>query len=159
MYHEADHGDNDHILATADGGLVIFAQPAAFADPCEGSFDTPAHRLHLKGLLSRRRMNDGQRHAKPRADVENTRALVAGVGPDLGKPPLPPAELPDQWDRAVAVLDVGRLDEHHQQQPERVDGYLPLAPGDMLRRVVAARPPFSVVWTVWLSMMTALGPT
>jgi hypothetical protein len=42
-------------------------------------------------------------------------------------------------------------------QPEGVDQQVPLATVDLLGAVVAVRPPFSVVLTLWLSRITALG--
>jgi len=58
---------------------------------------------------------------------------------------------------AVAVLDVGRVDQDGRGQPEGVDDQMALAALDLLARVVAAGPPFSVVLTVWLSTMPAVG--
>jgi hypothetical protein len=48
---------------------------------------------------------------------------------------------------------------HHYRkyQSERIDNDVPLAPIYLLAAVVAARPPFSVVFTDWLSMIPALG--
>src|SRR5215207_7217714 len=54
-------------------------------------------------------------------------------------------------------LDVGRMHDHTEQQPLRVDRNMALAPLDLLGGIVAARPPFSVVFTLWLSMMAAVG--
>lgn len=58
---------------------------------------------------------------------------------------------------AIPVLDVRRMDDDSQDQPERVDDNVPLAAVDLLARVIAARPPFSVVLTLWLSTIAALG--
>ena len=57
---------------------------------------------------------------------------------------------------AVPVLNVGRMHRHCQQQPQGIDHYV-TPPRYFLTRVVAARPPFSVVLTLWLSMIAALG--
>jgi ABC-type oligopeptide transport system substrate-binding subunit len=48
---------------------------------------------------------------------------------------------------------------HHyrKQETECVDDDVPLAPIYLLAAVVAAWPPFSVVFTDWLSMIPALG--
>jgi hypothetical protein len=43
------------------------------------------------------------------------------------------------------------------QKAKRVDEDVALTTIDLLARVVAVRPPFSVVFTDWLSMMPALG--
>ena len=52
-------------------------------------------------------------------------------------------------------LDVGRVDHHRQQQSHGIYDDMPLASGDFLACVIAPRPPFSVVFTLWLSMMAA----
>jgi hypothetical protein len=49
------------------------------------------------------------------------------------------------------------VDGHREDQAEAVDEDVPLAAIDLLARVVALRPPFSVVLTDWLSMMAAEG--
>ena len=53
------------------------------------------------------------------------------------------------------------MDRGAQQQAERVDQDVPLLALDLLARVVArridARPPFSALLTLWLSMIAAVG--
>jgi hypothetical protein len=49
------------------------------------------------------------------------------------------------------------VDDHTEQQACGIDRDVALAPLDLLGRVVAARPPFSVVLTLWVSTMVALG--
>jgi hypothetical protein len=59
--------------------------------------------------------------------------------------------------RTIPVLDIGRVDDHENQQADRVDEDVPLATIDLFARIVTVRPPFSVVFTDWLSMTAALG--
>jgi hypothetical protein len=49
------------------------------------------------------------------------------------------------------------MDDDLEQEALGIDEDVALATGDFLAPVVAAAPPFSVVLTVWLSMMAALG--
>ena len=49
------------------------------------------------------------------------------------------------------------MDDDAEQQARGVDRDVALAALDLLSRVVAARPPFSVVLTLWVSMIAALG--
>jgi hypothetical protein len=49
------------------------------------------------------------------------------------------------------------MDDRHEQKPKRVDQDVPLAPIYLLAGIVASGPPFSVVFTDWLSKMAALG--
>jgi hypothetical protein len=63
--------------------------------------------------------------------------------------------------RAVAILNVGGVNRNAQQEAKRVDKDVSLAPCDLLCPVVALRidlrPPFGAAFTLWLSMMAAVG--
>ena len=54
-------------------------------------------------------------------------------------------------------LGYWRHEPLRQEQPGGIHYYVALAPRYLLARVVAPRPPFSVVFTDWLSMLAALG--
>jgi hypothetical protein len=54
-------------------------------------------------------------------------------------------------------LNVRRMHHHGQQQPHGVNHNVTLASFHLLTSVIATRPPFSVVFTDWLSMMAAEG--
>lgn len=62
---------------------------------------------------------------------------------------------------AIAILDVGRMYDGVEQQAYCVDKNVPLLALDLLARIVPvrinARPPFSALFTLWLSMMAAVG--
>ena len=69
-----------------------------------------------------------------------------------------------QLDAEQPVGDIGAGDPEHpqhrvgdQQQPERIDQDVTLASVDLLARIVAVDPPFSVVLTDWLSRIAAEG--
>jgi len=59
--------------------------------------------------------------------------------------------------RAITVLDTSGGYDHGQDQPEGIHEDVALTPFDLLARVIAPDPPFSVVFTDWLSRMPALG--
>jgi hypothetical protein len=48
---------------------------------------------------------------------------------------------------AVAVLNVGRMDDGDQYEPEDIYEQMAFAPINLLARMVAVRPPLSVVLT------------
>lgn len=63
--------------------------------------------------------------------------------------------------RAVAILDVGAMDHDAEDQAETVDEQVALLALDLLCRIIArrigVRPPFSALFTLWLSITPALG--
>ncbi len=89
------------------------------------------------------------------------RPLIGAVGEQLSQEREQAEQVRQQRDAAVAVLDVGRGGQAAQQQALRVDQDVTLLALDQLARVKAgridARPPFSALFTLWLSMMQAVG--
>ena len=94
-----------------------------------------------------------ERHARP---------LVAGIGEDfLDERPQRARAFIEHEARAVPVLNIGGMNRHAQKQAERIDKDVPLAARDFLGAVKALRieigPPFGAPFTLWLSMMAAVG--
>ena len=58
---------------------------------------------------------------------------------------------------SIPVLDIGGVNHYGQKQAHGVHYDVALAPEDFFTCVISAMPPFSVVFTDWLSMMAALG--
>jgi hypothetical protein len=54
-------------------------------------------------------------------------------------------------------LDIGRVNNEIQNQPQCVDDDMPLAPFDFFPSIVPPGAPFSVVLALWLSIAAALG--
>src|SRR3954464_10671178 len=67
----------------------------------------------------------------------------------------------EQPDAPVPVLDIGSVHDRVHQQAFRVDEYVALLALDLLARIIARRvdrgPPFSALFTLWLSMIAAVG--
>ena len=67
----------------------------------------------------------------------------------------------EQQDAAIAILDVGGMDDGVQQQTQRIDENMPLLALDHLAGIepvrIDASPPFSALFTLWLSMIAAVG--
>jgi hypothetical protein len=89
-------------------------------------------------------------------------AAVGAIGEDRLQKGKEPAGLAVQdQKRAIAVLQVGRVDDDGEDQAEGVDEQMALLAFDLLARVIArrvdARPPFSAPFTLWLSITPALG--
>ena len=58
---------------------------------------------------------------------------------------------------AIGILNIRRMDEDAEQQPVRVHRDVPLAPLQPLRGIPTTWPPLSVVFTLWVSMIAAVG--
>lgn len=87
--------------------------------------------------------------------------LVGTVGEQLFKKWEQTKQRRQQDQAAVAILNIGGGDQAAQEQALRIDENMPLLAFDQLARVKAgridARPPFSALFTLWLSMMQAVG--
>ena len=83
--------------------------------------------------------------------------LVAAIGPDQLEPWKDLFERREPEPAAAVILDVGFMNQHVQDQSHGIDQQVALAPLDLLAAIIAARPPFCVVFTDWLSIMAALG--
>jgi hypothetical protein len=100
--------------------------------------------------------------AAPCGGQRGMRSAIACIGEDAH----------DEWEQrsralvedeccTVAILDIGRMNGAAQQQTERIYENMPLLALNLLSGIVAMRidaaPPFSALFTLWLSMMAALG--
>jgi hypothetical protein len=136
-----DHGDDDHGFADVRAVFVVTGQPAVAHQPSEGSLDHPPPRQEDEPFDPDRPQD---RLDHPPAGGEHPvdqRPAVPAVRPDEAQrrevTPCPPEDELGP----VPVLDVGRMDDHRQQQPEAVDQQMPLAAEDLFfpRRSRAAR--------------------
>jgi hypothetical protein len=66
-------------------------------------------------------------------------------------------DLLQQIPGAVGILNIGGVDDDAKQEAGGIDRDMALATLDLLGGIVAAWPPFSVVLTLWVSMMAAVG--
>ena len=88
-------------------------------------------------------------------------ALIAAVSEE----PLQKRKFSEQCSQdenaAVAILDIGGMDDGVKQQAYRTDENMPLLAFDLLARIVTVRidaaPPFSALFTLWLSITAAVG--
>ena len=96
----------------------------------------------------------------PSAEFLHPRDQLSGippVRPDL----LEARELADQFRQnelgSVSILNARGVDHDREDQAQGIDDEMALTTGYLLARIKAARPPFSVVFTDWLSTTAALG--
>jgi hypothetical protein len=88
-------------------------------------------------------------------------SLIAAVGEQFSKKRKFSKQGPQNETAAVAVLNVGGMDDRVQQQTYGVNENMPFLALDLLARIIAVRinaaPPFSPAFTLWLSMTAAVG--
>lgn len=89
------------------------------------------------------------------------RPLVGAVGEQFLEKRKQIEQCREERAAAVAILNVGGGDEAVQQQALGIDQNMALLTLDQLARIEAVRidasPPFSALFTLWLSMMQAVG--
>jgi hypothetical protein len=96
--------------------------------------------------------------------------LIAGVGVDQGQPRKAATNPAADFGQAVSILDVGGVDDQNKRQAEGIGEQKAFSAIDRRRRrgqqspegtfLPASKPrtpPDSVVLTLWLSMIAALG--
>ena len=137
--HEPNHGQVNHRFAGVSLPLVVASEPAVTAKPTKGALYNPASGHHFEDVKvgSFHDLNGAMPHSS--APIQQG-PRVASVGPDMfdASASLLAEESRQQLFGAVAVLDVGRQDHDHQQQPDCVDQNVAFASVDFLARIVAA---------------------
>ena len=80
------------------------------------------------------------------------RSLIAAIGVKLEKKRIESEQARHDENAAIAILNIGRVDDGSHQQALRIDKDVALFAFDFLARVVAARvdaaPPFSALFTL-----------
>jgi hypothetical protein len=155
--HQMDHRQADPRLATRARLFVVLRKPTIFRQPAKRTLNDPAMRQQDKALSVVRAFDDLQDPSSEGGDPRHQLAGVVAVGPDQPQPGKSAPQLLKHPLGAVAVLDPRTMDHHDEDQPERIHREMTLAAFDLLAGVVAVRPPFWGVFTVWLSMIAAEG--
>ncbi len=157
MEHEADHRQGDHGFGDLGELLVVPGQAPPPSEPAERPLDHPSPRLHDKAGGACGGADNDQREAKQEAGQHGCEAVVDAVREHNPQPALERLHAREQVPNTIGILKVGRLYDHAQQPSLRVHRDVALAPLQSLGGIPAARTPFSVVLTLWVSMMAAVG--
>jgi len=87
--------------------------------------------------------------------------ICSSVGVEFKQKRIEAEQSGHEQHAAVAILNVGPMHDGVHQQALRVDEDMALFAFDLFARVEAVRidagPPFSALFTLWLSMMAAVG--
>ena len=156
MKHHIDHGNEDHRLTALRQRFIVFGKSAVLPKPRKCSFNDPSLGKDDE-LVRLRAFDDFDDPAVPANRPIHKLPGITAIGPNHFKAPPSRTQLLDQQLAAVTVLDVGRVNDQREDQAERVNNDMALAPLGFLARIVPSVAPFSAVLTDWLSMMPALG--
>ncbi len=142
--------------------LPIFAQSATPVQPSDRALDEPALGQHheLSGITAPHDL-----HVHLAADTLQTlsefRPLISAISIELQQKRIHSEQAGHQQHAAVAVLDISGMHDGRHQQALCIDKDVPLLAFDLLAtikpRPINRRPPFSAPFTLWLSMIPAVG--
>ena len=136
------------------GGAPVQPAYGAFDNPSLGQHDEAADIGSLHDLQI-------DAPAGTLQAVLKDRPLIPAVCIELEQKREQAEQRAHQQHAAVTILDVSRMDDRVQQKPLRIYKDMPLLSLDLLAGVIARRidldPPFSALFTLWLSMMAAVG--
>lgn len=140
----------------------ILGEPSAAVEPGNGAFHDPSFWQDDEGVQFIALDNLDDPIAAAGGGQCGVRPTIACVGKDtLDEREQGSRFLVEHEAGAVAILDIGGVNGSTQQQPERIYENVALLALDLFSRIVAvridARPPFSALFTLWLSMTAAVG--
>ena len=139
----------------------VLGEPAASVQPGDGPLDDPSFGQHNECVQFIAFDDLDNPFATLGRCQRSARSPITGIGENAHneRKQGPRARVQHQCG-PIAVLDAGRMNGGAQQQTERVYENMALLTLDLLSRIVAmriVRPPFSALFTLWLSMMAAVG--
>ena len=161
--HEADGCELKESESFVIEALPVLGQPAASPEPGKCSLDDPAFGQNdeTMGRLVRtfddldvHLAHDGSERALEFG------ALITTIGIELQQERIETEQRGHHKHAAIAVLDVGSMHDGVHQEAFRIDENVALLALDFLARIIAmgvVSPPFSALFTLWLSMMAAVG--
>ena len=140
---------------------ALMRQTAVAADPCERPLDDPAFWQNLKSGNVR---SPDDLQAPSTGSPYGQCHLASGVSA-ISKNVFDEREQSSgsaqQMESTITILNVGRMNDDIQQEPQRVDQDVPFATFDLLARVVARRieprPPFCEPLAVCELIMATVG--
>jgi hypothetical protein len=157
MEHELNHSHINKIFTAIPTSFIIFAQPTIPSQPSKGSLNHPTSRQHLKTFDILRAFYDLK---DPTADTfypVNQFASITSIRPNQIQTRKLPLDLLKDPLRSISVLDRSFVNHHSQNQSQSVYQDMPLSTRHLFPCIITSRPPFSVVFTLWLSRIAALG--
>ncbi len=145
--------------------LPIFSQAATSIEPADGALDDPALRLDNKAFRVVATPDDlGHEVGHDMSDaVGEDPPSIGAVREQLAQEGELSEQGGQQQHTTIAILHIGGGDQSVQHQTELIDQDVALLALDQLAGVKAMRidrrPPFSALFTLWLSIIAAVGLT
>ena len=155
--HESGHSPVDPGFGGFRQCFIILAQSPVPAHPGESALHHPAPGQHLKAVAVPRAPHYPQSPTRQCRHPLDQLSGLAAIRPDQAQPGKPSGQLANDQLGPIPVLHIGWVHHHPQQQSLGIHHNMPFAAFHLLACVVPPRPPFSVVFTHWLSMMAPLG--
>ena len=141
----------------------ILCEPAAAVEPCNGSLHDPAFGEDNKPLGTVAAFDDLDVQIVYRfgGAVAEGRSGIGAIGEQLAQERELSEQCGQQQDAAVAILNIGASHQRVQHQTQGVDQDMTFLALDQLAGIEAMRvdagPPFSALFTLWLSITQAVG--
>ena len=141
----------------------VLGKSATTVQPADCSLDNPAlwQNDEAFGLIAAAHDLGYQTRHCDRQSVLEQRSGIGGVAEQLREKREPCEQGGQDHYPAIAILHIGRCYQRVQQQSHRIDEEVALFALDQLARIepmrIDADPPFSALFTLWLSMMQAVG--
>ena len=143
--------------------LPIPGEAATSIEPADGTLDNPAHGFDHKasGVVRPPDDFDHQTRHDVGDRIEEDRSAVGAVREQLPQERELSEQGGQQQNAAIAVLNVSGRHQHVQHQAECINQDMTLLAFDQLAGIEAvwidAGPPFSALFTLWLSTIQAVG--
>src|SRR5260221_1780882 len=135
----------------------MLTQPTIAAQPGKGAFDHPAPGQRVEALDIVSAFDNFQDPAEATPYPAHQRPFVDVIRPDQAQAWKMSRHRAEHQAGTGWVLQASTMHHHHQQQAQCIHHNMAFAPFDALTRIKALQPPFSVVLTLWLSILAALG--
>ena len=147
----------------AGSAFEILCEATAAIEPGECALDDPAARQNDEALGGVRALDDLDikfLHLFGDGFLED-RPLIAAIGEEFAQERVEAKQGRKYQNAAIAVLDISRMNDRMHQQALGVDENMPFLALDLFACIVAIRvnagPPFSALFTLWESIMHAVG--
>lgn len=157
MKHQIYHCNVDQSFTAFCKFFVVLAHSPISSQPAECTLDHPAVGQDFEACQIVSSFNYFQHPTTQLLGPLNQLASIPAIGPNEFQARAFSLHGLQQQFRAISILNVRRMNDDCDQQPQSIYCKVPFASLYFLSRVIAANPFFSVVFTDWLSMIAALG--